>query len=402
MIVKMAIKNIWRNKRRTLITLAVITIGVSMLCLAMAFVEFIKVGYGERVIHGQTGHFQVLRSDLLQKEEDKILSFGIEEWRKLAEKIRQDRRVSAVTPRINFFGLCSSGEKSTAVMVQAVLPSGEIEMGGRHINSDSLKKLASEPDGVMLGKLLAKSLQVEEGEEVTLLTTTADGAMNGYDFKVSGTISTGYEEADKRFARVLLPAAQALLASQKVERLVVTLHDTRALNEALVYWKENLPEGFALQSWKEVYPDFAKTMNFFNGMIGFVLPVLMLIVWFSTMNTILMSLMERSPELATLRAMGTSKFRMFRMLIAEGAWIGILGVSIGIVIEIGLAFLINNANLMMPPPPGATEGYRLGLLNVPGIFTFVGPVTLCVVILSTLIPARRIFRLNIVRALRNG
>jgi len=72
------------------------------------------------------------------------------------------------------------------------------------------------------------------------------------------------------------------------------------------------------------------------------------------------------------------------------------------VIEIGLAFLINNANLMMPPPPGATEGYRLGLLNVPGIFTFVGPVTLCVVILSTLIPARRIFRLNIVRALRNG
>ena len=115
MIAKLSIKNIWRNKRRTMITLAVITIGVSMVCLAMAYVEFVKWGYGESIIHGQTGHFQVLSGDLLTKEEDKILSYGIADWSKLAAQIKEDPRVSVVTPRINFFGLCSTGEKSNAV-----------------------------------------------------------------------------------------------------------------------------------------------------------------------------------------------------------------------------------------------------------------------------------------------
>ncbi|MCX6558670.1 MAG: ABC transporter permease [Candidatus Aminicenantes bacterium] len=402
MIAKLSIKNIWRNKRRTMITLAVITIGVSMVCLAMAYVEFVKWGYGESIIHGQTGHFQVLSVDLLTKEEDKILSYGIADWSKLAAQIKEDPRVSVVTPRINFFGLCSTGEKSNAVMVRAVLPAGEIEMGGDYINAGPLKKLLNEPEGILLGKLLAKSLQVKEGGEVTILTTAATGAMNGYDFKVIGTINTGFEEMDKRFAMVSLPTAQGLLASAKVERLAVTLRDSNDLNAALADWQKRLPTGITAQNWKQVFPDYVKALNFFNAMIGFVLPVLMLIVWFSTMNTILMSLMERSAEFATLRAMGTSKWRMFRMLVTEGAWIGLLGVILGILIEIGMAFLINRAGIMMPAPPGATAGYLLNVRNVTGIFTFVGPVTLLVVILSTIIPARRIFKLNIVRALRNG
>ncbi|MBN2345497.1 MAG: ABC transporter permease [Candidatus Aminicenantes bacterium] len=402
MIAKLAIKNIWRNKRRTLITLAVITIGVSMLCLAMAYIEYVKWGYGEGIIHGNTGHFQVLRRDLLHNEEEKILSFGLLDWKALTADVKKDPRVRVATPRINFFGLCSTGDKSAAVMAQAVLPEGEIAMGEDFIDATPLRRLLAEPEGILLGELLAKSLNVREGGEVTLLTTTAGGAMNGCDFKVIGTIRTGFEEMDKRFARLSLPTAQALLASPKVERLVVTLRDTRELPAALAVCRSRLPEGIVAQDWLAVYPDFGKTMNFFNGMIGFVLPVLMLIVWFSTMNTILMSLMERSTEFATLRAMGTSKGRLFRMLVGEGAWIGLLGVALGIVIEIGLVFLINRADIMMPPPPGSTEGYRLGLLNSTEIFTFVGPVTLMVVILSTFIPARRIFGLNIVRALRNG
>ncbi len=402
MIVKLAIKNIWRNRRRTLITLAVITIGVSMLCLAMAYVEFVRWGYGESVIHGQTGHFQVMSRDLLQKEEDKILSFGMNGWQDLAVRIKKDPRVSVVTPRIDFFGLCSTGDKSMAVMAQAVLPAGEIEMGGDYINADPLKKLLQEPEGILLGKLLAKSLQVQEGGELTVLTSTASGALNGYDFKVLGTVNTGIEEMDKRFAVVSLPTAQGLLASAKVGRLAVTLRDTNDLNTALADWQKRLPNGITAQSWKDAFPDFVKTMNFFNGMIGFMLPVLMLIVWFSTMNTILMSLMERSSEFATLRAMGTSKWRMFRMLVTEGAWIGLLGVILGIVIEIGLSYLINRAGIMQPPPPGATDGYLVNVRNTIGIFMFVGPVTLIVVLFSTFIPARRIFKLNIVRALRNA
>lgn len=402
MIVKLSLKNVWRNKRRTLITTAVITVGVSMLCLAMAYIEYVKYSYSESVIHAASGHFQVMTRDSLKKEEEKTLAYGIEDWRQVAERVRRDPRVTVVTPRINFFGLGSSGEKSTAVMVQAVLPQNEITMGEEYIDAKPYQALSGNAEGALLGPQLAKSLNLKEGDVLTVMGTTGDGALNAMDFTVVGTYSTGVEELDKRFVLIHLSAAQQLLNSRKVERLAVGLRETRDLPAVMAAVGRGLPSHLAMRTWREVNGDFDKVMNFFFQMIGFMMPVLMLIVWFSTMNTILMSLMERAAEFATLRAMGTSLWRMFKMLLAEGTWIGIIGILLGVGLEILLASLINHAGIMLPPPPGQTSGYLLEVRNTAGIFLFNGVVTFIVVLLSTLVPASRLFRLNIVKALRNG
>ena len=402
MIIKLSLKNVLRNKRRTLITLAIITVGVSTLLLALGYVEYIKWGVAEGVIHGNTGHFQLSTRDFLDKEEDKILDFGILDWSKLAGEISKIPFVEVVTPRIGFYALGSTGEKSSSIMVSAIVPENEIRLGGRFNERDAYKLLISNPEGILLGPGLARLLKVNVGDNVTLMTTTSTGALNAFDYPIIGTVSTGIAELDKRYAVISLTSAQQLLASPRVERLLVGLKNTEDLPLAVAAARKILPAGIALRLWHEVDITYKQVMNFFYQFIAFFIPVLMIIVWFSTMNTVMMSVLERSPELATLRAMGTSRFRLFRLLFSEGVWIGILGVVCGILLELALSALINNAHVMMPPPPGRAEGYRIVVRNIAGNHQFVAWLTLLVVSLSTLIPARKIFKMNIVKALRSS
>ncbi len=185
MILKLSLKNVMRNKRRTLITVAVISVGVSMLLLALAYTNYVDWGVRESLIHSSTGHFQVLTRDLANKEEEKILQFGIDNWQDLAAQIAKLPHVKVVCPRINFSGLGSTGEKSTGILVQAIDPEKELSLGDSYIDRDAYNKLKAEPDGILLGPALAKLLNVKTGDLVTIMTTTSDGALNPVTIKWS-------------------------------------------------------------------------------------------------------------------------------------------------------------------------------------------------------------------------
>lgn len=400
MIFKLSLKNVLRNKRRTIITIAVVAVGVSMLILALAYVEYIKWGLGESTIHGQTGHFQIMTKDFLLKEEEKILEFGIDKCNDLYNKIEEIDEVELATPRINFSGLASTGEKSNGILVSALIPEKEITLGSIFIDPEPLKKLKTDDQGVIIGKGLAKLLKAKTNDYITIMTTTSDGALNAMDFKIVGTINTLSSEMNKRYAVINIKAAQELLATKKVERILVGLYNTEDLPIAIQKASGYISSDLQIKKWKEVAPYYNKVLRFFYQIIIFLAPVLMIIVWFSTMNTIMMSILERSSELASLRAMGTSKITLFKMLFTEGIWLGIIGVSIGIALELVLSYIINHAGITVPPPPGQTSGYPLMVRNVLTNYLSVGFLTILVVSLSTIFPAEKIFKINIVKALR--
>jgi putative ABC transport system permease protein len=400
MIGKLSAKNVLRNKRRTLTTMAIITFGVSMLLLAFGHVEYIKWGLRETVIHGQTGHFQLCSKKYLENKEKRILEYGIDDWQKIAKVLSNISYVNVVTPRITFSGLVSTGDISIGIMVSAVLPLNEIKMGGQMVEHKAYHLFLREPYGILIGPGLAQLLSVNIGDNLTLMTTTAHGSLNAMDFKVIGTVSSGFEEMDNRFAVLSLDSAQRLLASQRVERLLVGLKRTEELPLAVNATQKIIPAGIKLRLWHEVDKYFWQVSAFFNQFIGFFLPVLMLIVWFSTMNTVLTSILERSPELATLRAIGTSNWRLLRLLFSEGMLIGITSVVLGILLELGFSVLCNRFHITLPTPPGYTESYHFIIRNIWKNYVFVSLLTLAIVSLSTLIPARRIFKMNIVKTLR--
>ncbi|MCK5076510.1 MAG: FtsX-like permease family protein, partial [Calditrichia bacterium] len=188
--------------------------------------------------------------------------------------------------------------------------------------------------------------------------------------------------------------------TSKIERLVVGLYNTENLDKALAEAKQIIPENLKIRTWNELAVYYKKVLQFFYQIVGFLTIVLMIIVWFSSMNTIMMSILERIEEFATLRAMGTSLKRMFALLLSEGMWLGLIGVITGVMLELLFSWIINNSNIMMPPPPGQANGYQLAIRNSLSNFIMVGAITWIIVVLSGILPSFKVFKANVAQALR--
>jgi putative ABC transport system permease protein len=153
------------------------------------------------------------------------------------------------------------------------------------------------------------------------------------------------------------------------------------------------------KEWSELATFYHQVVLLYNGIFGFLGIVVFAIVVFSVANTILMSVFERTREVGTLMAIGTPRGTVWRMFLLEGIFIGLLGGVLGLAFGALLAFGINHANLMLPPPPGYTVGYALRvMLQTPTLVTaFL--ISLVTATLSSVVPALKASRLVIVDAL---
>src|SRR4030042_1525732 len=227
-----ALRNVFRNKRRTLITGSILIFGCVALIVAQGFMATMYQGARESAILQGIGHLQVYNPSFLAKEETKPLQCGLGNHRAIQQLLEGAPHVRSAEARLEFMGLISNGEKSVAFMGDAVEPERQKRMGMLvkvQSGSDLLATKADNP--VILGAGLAKSLNARPGDVLTILATTADGALNGTDVTVAGSFSTGFKEADARLLSVRLDTAQRLMATDRVTKLVVGLDRTEN-NEA--------------------------------------------------------------------------------------------------------------------------------------------------------------------------
>jgi len=389
-----------------MITLIVITFGIGCLLLTRGHSVFITWGLQESTIHSETGHLQLFHPEYFDKEEDMILQYGLEDYEKKRNDLMHLMDVELVLARIDLMGLISNGDKSVACIGQGVEPRNEKKLrtlfGNTGAMYDSLIACDNEADIVILGNGLAKSMNARIGDWLTLLSTTADGALNAVDVKVVDTFDGGMTEYDQRAIVVPLQTAQMLLNTRKVNKLLVTLDDTektdRLYSEISQLARAN---GYriAIRKWHEQAAYYNQVRQFYQQVTGFISLILFIIVFFSTSNTVVMSIVERTPEIGTLLSMGTSRWQPLKMFFFEGVLIGIFGGLLSAVFAFGISLLINRFDILLPPPPGMTDGYPLMIRNVVDFYFKIFLVTVIVAAFSSLLPAFRVTRMKIVDAL---
>jgi len=403
---KLGFRSLFRQKRRTAITLLVITFGIGCLLLAKGHSLYINWGLRESTIHSETAHLQLFHQDYFEKEEAAVLQYGLEDYERLSHDLMQFPDVKLVLARIDIMGLISNGDKSVACIGKAVEPEKEKQLRQlfdmKSSVYDSLISHNNDVEITALGRGLAKSLHARVGDYLTLLTTTADGALNALDLKVVGTFSGFSPEYDRRAVVIPLKAAQILLNTTKIKKLLVTLDRTEKTD--LYYQKisslaREKEYPITIRKWQQQAQYYQKVKTFYNQMIGFLSLVLFIIVFFSTANTIVMSIVERTTEIGTLLSMGTSKWQTLKMFFFEGFFIGLLGGTLAAIFAIIFSGIINHLNIMLPAPPGTTEGYPLSIRNDFGIYVRIMLTTIVVVIISTIMPALKVTRMKIVDAL---
>lgn len=400
----LAFRNVFRNRRRTIMTLLMVGGGVTGLLLAGGYFAFMTRGLREDTIRNGLGHIQIFTAEHFRRDEVHVLDTGIDNWRQIASTASTGGHVRGVAPRIEFYGMISNGAKSSVFMGSAVDPAAENSLGFTP-RLTSGRDLSGKTDGeveALIGAGLAKSMNVKVGDGLTLLAVTTDGALNGVDVQIAGIVNNGVAELDARYLRITLTSAQRLLQSDRVTNLVVGLdatENTDMVAAGLAPRLRGLPQEMVLKKWIDLAAYYKQVSTMFNGIFLFMGLIVFLMVLMSSVNTLLMAMLERTREIGTMLAMGTPRAWVVALFMLEATLLGLLGALVGVVGGNLLGALINAAGLHMPPPPGYTVRISFHILHVPVLM--IGSSILVVVSLAaaSILPAIRASRLQIAEAL---
>jgi putative ABC transport system permease protein len=409
---RLALRNLLRQRRRTALTLLVVVAGFLALSLAGGFMAQTFQGLSDAAIRGGLGHLQVMPHGALDGDESQSLEQSLPDGEALAARLRQDPAVAEVLPRIQFMGLLSSGAKSMAFLGTAVDPILEpkhmaclesLAGGAKAAGGQGSRWISADPTAreVVLGVGLARALGVSVGSSLTLMSTTRDGALNAVDVEVAGLQDLGLRELNDRFLTVSLATAGQLLdAGTARSRLSIVLKRPQETASEQARLQALLRET-SVKPWFELASFYRQVKLLYFAIFGFMGLVLFLVVLLATVNTLLMSVMERVREFGVLRAMGLQAGQLLLLLQWEGAFLGLLGSVLGLAATLLLRAGLNALHIELPAPPGTSHGYELNIHFVPAVYVLVAIGLQATLQVSALFPGLKAARLRIVEALRH-
>lgn len=399
---KIAFRNVLRNKRRALITIIVAAVGTASIIIGGGFALFTYdslIEYSAK----DTGHLILSHPKFFETEEEKPMSLGLSNYKDLENKLKSLPEVKAVLSRVQFSGLLSNGEKSVIFTGTGVDPEEFNIRGqtmkleaGRLLNQDSSNEASVE---VILGNELAKSLNSKIGDTVTILATNSEGSLAGKDLVVAGVVSTGVSEVDKRLVFTTLSVAQKILSTDKVSTTAVHLFKTADTDQMKLRLEKEVGDKIGLRTWLEQAAFYRGVKGLYDRIFGLLGIIIAVLVFFAVSNTISMAVTERTREIGALRAMGTYGYEIIRDFFFEGVLIGIIGTALGSLVAGAMTLFLYFVEVQMPPPPGRSVGYQLYI-------TFSGSLcaatALCIVLLCGLaafLSSRKAIKKQITEAL---
>lgn len=404
---KIALLNVLRNRRRSLITLLSIQVGVVSLILFGGFVASMYEGMRENMIRSQLGHLQIYQAGFNQYghiEPEKYLLTQAQ-VKRVSELVNGLSEVELLTPRLDFSGLVTNGKQSVAVVGNGIDADKEALLSSAITLIEGEDLFVEDQDGALVGLGLYNALNAQIGDYLTVLASTADGAVNAVDVKIVGAINTGTREVDNRLLRINLSHAQDLQFTQGVSRLVVLLKNTDQTDEVIAKLEALFErEGLTLEmrSWSQLADYYHEVVNLFDGVFGFLKIIVLFIAALSIANTMMMAVMERTPEIGSIRALGATRHEVMMLFLTEASYLGIFGSAFGVVLGIVLANSLTLAEFMMPTPPGSSQSYPIRIFVEWNVIWQTALTGVLVAVLASIYPAFKASRLLINQAMRSA
>lgn len=404
-LITVAFKNMLRNRRRSAITLMSIVVGfVAMACFG-GFIEFSFQGLREKTIHTELGHLQIYKKGFWEGHVAHPQAFYLENPEEIENAIRAIPGVATVTHRLGFSGLATVGGASVNVRVTGIDPAREEDFSDFETVIDGRQLTPSDVNAGVIGAELRKGLGAKIGDWATIMTSTVEGVINAVDFKIVGVVETGSKEYDSVFVKTPISLTQRALDTKNVERVIVLLKDTKQmpeLSQKIQHTLDTLNRPYETRSWLDLAGFYKGVVSLYTGLFNVFSVIIGIVVMFSVANTMTMAVMERTPEIGALRAIGATKGRIVSMFLLEGVAIGLLGGILGCLASFGAVWLVDLAGgIPISPPPGMSSGYQAYLLLTPMILLKTFVVTITATIVSSVYPAVSAARMNIVEALQH-
>ncbi|MBI3562355.1 MAG: ABC transporter permease [Gammaproteobacteria bacterium] len=360
MLFQLAYKNLWRNRRRTLLTEISIVFGVLVIIGSGNFIYGMQRDWARYEINANTGAFQIEHRDYQDLRKSEPLQVTLENGAELVERINTLPGVSAAFGKLNFSGMVSSGLKSTFFDGQAVEVARQRKTLTRQEDLIMAgKPLSDAPGEVILGADLADSLGIKIGDPVSMVVRTFYGGLNLTHGRLVGT-KNGRHFPSSTYLEIRLDDGQKLLrVPNRVSQVVVAAQDfdfIPALMQRVIAALRHEKINYVTRGYPELIPIYAQAIASFKVISIVVGVVLFVLVGAGIGNVMAMAVMERRREIGTLRALGMEKNQVRRLFLTEGLIIGGIGAIAGVVFTSGLTWVIAvHGGIHLPPAPGTRQ-----------------------------------------------
>jgi putative ABC transport system permease protein len=359
-LVRMAWRNVWRNKRRTLIAWVAITLGLVFL----AFMDGSIAGFQQAIfgnaVRLQGGNVQVHAPGYREKAK-RLPLLPLVDADAVVQAARAQPQVVAASRRINTGGFVSSREATMPVMISGIEPELEAPVGLLAQNTARGRYLAAgDQDLILIGQAMAAQLKVDVGDRITLLGRATHEQMRRRTMTVVGVYDLGLPEAEKEMVYISLAEAQTLfdLRDQATE-VVVALQSVGQEKIVVTALQAALP-AYEVASWQELNPEMNQSLQVDKQVMGIFGLVVLLIAGVGILNLMLMAVFERTREIGLLAAMGLKRHEILGLFLLEGVLIGLLGALVGCVLGGLVVVVIGQVGIKLSI---AGMGEMMGLLG---------------------------------------
>ena len=328
--IKLAWRNIWRNKRRTLITAASIFFAIFFALIMRALQLGSYSNMIDNAVTLYSGHIQVHARGYW---DNKSINNTLLQTRELMNTLQAGENVRQVAPRLESFALGSSGPQTKGVLVMGVNPQKQDDMSKLSGKLVAGEYFEAGEQAAIVGKTLADYLKLGVNDTLVLLGQGYHGATAAGKYPVRGIVSIPKPDLDNKMVYLPLQTAQRMyMAPNRLTTLAVNLYDHEDLEETLEKMKAELPDDkYEVKSWKEIMPELVQQIQSDNASGWILLAILYLIIAFGVFGTVMMMVNERKREFGVMIAVGMHKFKLALIVTVEMIFIGLLGLLSGIV-----------------------------------------------------------------------
>jgi ABC-type lipoprotein release transport system permease subunit len=400
-IFKMAFRDLGRNRRRSFFSALAVAIGLALLMLMASVIQGEMGSAIESAIHLQSGHIQIRAASYDENKSSLKWQDLVENPNQIAGQVAALDQVEAATPRLLASGFLSTGDESTGVRIYGIDPQSVANDPYRDGILSGNFLTADDREGLLIGKPAADKLHLQTGDKVSLSVNTSNGDVQEQTFTIRGVYTTDTYGFDA--STILLPLAKAQAITQTenhASTIIVLLKDTALTNSVLNAIKA--PSGLEVLTWRDLNALFVEFETMAQTYISFFYLIILAITASVIINTLIMSVYERTREIGILAAIGMRGGRIMGLFLAESSLLALGGVLMGLVLGVLSVYLFN------------VKGFYIGNMGLTGMLVSdtirarltmnntinVTIMTFVVTILSGLYPAVMASRMEPVEALR--
>ncbi|MGL4563563.1 MAG: ABC transporter permease [Brevinema sp.] len=396
---KFALKNIYRYKLRSLLTLIVIMVSAFTSIFSMGFYQGLVGIFLDGFINYQVGHIKITTPQYLENERFLPVYQNIKNISSLQQELQQISNIKQVVPTYKFYGLVGVGENTYPVSVIA------LDLQNNSFNFPSkLKQGIISDNGLLIGEQLQKKIGVSLNQELLVVSTSVEGGLNAIKNSVTGIFSFGMRLLDVQHVFMNLSSAQKLLRSgDATTEIYLFLDNINDVDQMVSFLQQKYPD-FAIESYKKQMGAFYSMFEIQKYIMAMFTVFVMFLGSLIIVNSLLASVYERMTEIGMLKAIGFTDTELAKMFFYEGSIYGIIGGLLGFLIGISsiyylsivgidISTILQNTTMPVPPvlyPHLTVDNLVLSLLIVvltPG--------------LVALIPSKHIKKITPIEALSN-